>query len=186
MDISPTEARDALRDVEQTSARSGQSQGYRYAAPHLFLWGVIWMIGYAAPVVFPGLKEGWCWLVLDLFGMAGSSLVVMRAQHSAEKPNRNLRGLWGVTSIVTLFLIATFAVMHPTESAQYHVFPALVLGLVYGLLGLYLLPKFLWIAGGISGLSLLAFFILQPYLPLCIAAVGGGGLVIGGIWMRRL
>jgi hypothetical protein len=186
MNVSPTEARDALLEVARTSVRSAQSRGYRYAAPHLLLWGTIWIIGYGAPVLWPGVRESWCWVLLDVIGMVGSSVIVICAPRPDEELKRSAKGLWAGLALATLFIIATFLVMHPAESAQYHVYPALVLGLVYGLIGLFALPKFLWVGAVVSLSSLLAFFFLQPYLSLCIAAAGGGGLVIGGLWMRRL
>lgn len=186
MDISPIEARDALREVAQTSSRSLQSRGYRASAPHLLLWGVIWMIGYAAPVVFSGLGEGWCWMVLDIVGIAGSSVIAAHTPVPTDQSRGKLARLWGGLVIVMVFVVATLAVMHPTQAAQYRVFPALVLGLVYGLFGVIVLPKFLWVACGVSLLSLMAYFFLQPYLSVCVAVIGGGGLVIGGMWMRRL
>jgi hypothetical protein len=80
----------------------------------------------------------------------------------------------------------TLAIMHPTQPAQYLVFPSLVLGLVYGLVGVFTLPKFLWVAAVVSVSGVLAFYFLQPWLSLCIAVTGGGGLLLGGLWMRRL
>ncbi len=52
--------------------------------------------------------------------------------------------------------------------------------------GIFAAPKLLWIGGGVAVFSLLAFFYLQPYLSLCIAITGGGGLIAGGLWLRRL
>jgi hypothetical protein len=186
MDVSLTEARDALRDVDKATALSNQSRGYRIAAPYLILWGVIWIVGYGAQALSAAILTGRLWLVLDVVGLLGSGVIASRER---GKSGRQGKGLWrrlAAFATVFLFVAMTLAIMHPTEPAQYLVFPSLVLGLVYGLIGVFTLPKFLWIAAIVSASAVLAFYFLQPWLSLCIAVTGGGGLVLGGLWMRRL
>ena len=33
---------------------------------------------------------------------------------------------------------------------------------------------------------MIGFVYAKPYLPFWIAASGGGGLILGGLWMRRV
>jgi hypothetical protein len=183
MEVSLTEARDALRDVDKAAARGNQSRGYRIAAPYLILWGVIWIVGYGASAWPEAVSSGRLWLVLDVVGLLGSGVIASRER------GRQGKGLWrrfAAFATVFLFVGMTLTIMHPTEPAQYLVFPSLVLGLVYGLIGVFTLPKFLWIAAAVSFSAMLAFYFLQPWLSLCIAITGGGGLLLGGLWMRRL
>src|SRR6185437_12366273 len=46
--MAPTaaEAVQALQEIDSIGRRSLQLRSYRYAAPHLILWGVFWVIGY--------------------------------------------------------------------------------------------------------------------------------------------
>jgi hypothetical protein len=68
-------------------------------------------------------------------------------------------------------------------SARYS---TLVLSLIYGLIGIFLLPRFIWVAAVIAITSLAAFFLQPAFLPVVIALFGGGSLFLGGLWMQRL
>ncbi len=39
---------------------------------------------------------------------------------------------------------------------------------------------------GISALTLIGFFSIGEAFPLWMAFVNGGGLILGGLWMRRI
>jgi hypothetical protein len=38
---------------------------------------------------------------------------------------------------------------------------------------------------GVFAASLVGYFFFQPWLAFWMAAVGGGGLFVGGLWLRR-
>ena len=46
MSLSSKEAADTLSEVEDAARRSIRAFGYDRAAPHLMLWGTIWLLGY--------------------------------------------------------------------------------------------------------------------------------------------
>ena len=71
MTLSPSEANDALADIRKTQKASATTYGYRKASPHLIMWGVIWMIGYAAT----WLRPAW-WPVWPVLAVAGVSLSI--------------------------------------------------------------------------------------------------------------
>jgi hypothetical protein len=69
----------------------------------------------------------------------------------------------------------------------YLVFPALITALVYVLLGGLLgLPRYLAIGAIMFLVTMIGFVYAKPFLPFWIAAAGGGGLILGGLWMRRV
>ncbi len=53
------------------------------------------------------------------------------------------------------------------------------------MVGLWLGPGFLVIGLGITVLTLIGYFFVGAYFELWMAFVNGGGLVLGGLWMRR-
>jgi hypothetical protein len=186
MQLSPAEARSALDDIQRTSALSAKATGYRRAAPHLLLWGAIWTLGYGAPALAPQTPN-WIWLALDAIGLVGSFVIGMRTPGPvAGKTGGHTGRVFAASAVCVLFVIATLTVMQPTQTAQLMVFPALLLGLVYGLVGVFGRSKFLWIAAAAPACALLAYFFFQPWLGLTMAVVGGGGLMLSGLWMRSL
>ena len=73
MVLTTQQASETLGEVAAAQRKARQLQGYSKAAPHFFLWGVIWLIGYAGTELFPA-TSGLMWLVLDVVGIVGSFL----------------------------------------------------------------------------------------------------------------
>jgi len=58
--------------------------------------------------------------------------------------------------------------------------------LFYALAGLWFGTAFVAIGVGISALALIGFSTIGEAFPLWMAFVNGGGLILGGLWMRRI
>lgn len=186
MTLSATEAQDALRDVDRVAALAQRSGAYRQTAPYLQLWGAVWAIGYVAPLLFPDISEGLIWGVLDTAGAAGSLILANRARRNENPAERGkkLVACIGAMVLFVLFLIATFTVLPPATIAQVRVYPGLVLGLAYGLVGVFWLPRFLIMATLVPIAGLLAYFLHPESLPWVMALAGGGSISVCGLWMR--
>lgn len=190
MPISQAEAAIALRDVERTTARAQEMRAYSYASPHLLLWGAIWVVGYLAMGFAPRELWGAIWVPLDLAGAAGSALLAARAKARASAAAVASGAFSPVALLVALsftalFVVSVFAVFAPTRPEPYLVFPALVLGLVYVVAGAWKMPRLAWVGAAVFLLTMAGYVLMKPWLSFWIAAVGGGGLVIGGLWLRK-
>ena len=184
MDISPGDAAAALRDVERVQARICEIRGYRIASPYLFLWGAVWVVGYSLTgLVAP--DEIWkVWLAVDVFGIAGSVLLSVRAQAANRSPSRAWRSLASLIAIAA-FVGASYAVLRPSSLVQFEVYPALILALVYALVGIFVLPRFAWIGAAVFLATMAGYIFLQPWMGFWLAGAGGGALIVGGAWLRR-
>lgn len=186
MGISRTEAASALTDIEQTTGRSHELRGYRIAGPIFITWGVIWVIGYLAMGLAPQ-NWSWIWIPLDLAGFALSALLARRGK--AANPARGERGTswrslaFGVA--VMAFVSMTFTLFKATSPAVYLVYPGLICGLIYSTIGIWRMTRYVWIGAGMFAASLVGFYLFQPWLAFWMAGVGGVGLILGGLWMRR-
>ncbi len=86
---------------------------------------------------------------------------------------------------VFAFIAATYLVMRPNTTAQYEVYPALVVGLAYVLAGLIAgARRYVMIGALVFCLALAGYFLLGSLLPYWLAVVGGGGLIAGGLWLK--
>jgi hypothetical protein len=81
---------------------------------------------------------------------------------------------------------SVYLVFKPTSPLPYLVFPALVMGLTYALVGTFGLLRFTWIGAGIFVAVMLGYLLAPALMPFWIAAAGGGGLILGGLWMRTV
>ena len=183
MGISKTEAASALTDIERTAGRSRELKGYQIAGPILMVWGVVWVLGYAAMGLLPAERWGMVWMPLDTVGVA-ATILLSRRPRTAGKAGAGWRISVGVLAIMAFF-VATYAVFRPTSVEPAIVYPGLVTGLVYTGVGVAYMPRFLWIGVGVFVASLVGYFLFQPWLAFWMAVVGGGGLLLGGLWLRR-
>ncbi len=184
MPISHDDASQALSDINRTQQRSSRLYGYSNASPHLIVWGLIWAVGYGAEYFRPGLN--WVWPALILIGSAASFWFGYRAQP---------KGTGGATSYtwrylaifvaIGVFISSVFAVMQPLSGAQAGAFFPLLIGFVYTVAGIWGRAWRLLITGAaMMVLTLVGFYVLREYFALWMAIVGGGGLVLGGLWFR--
>ncbi len=178
MSMSPDQAAEMLRDVESTQARSRELRGYRRGSPHLILWGVVWAIAYSLSALFPALAA-LVWLAAVGIGVAGDAIIGWGKARIAVR--------WRFyAAILTLFLFVsgTYLVLPPSHPIQFETFPPLVVALAYALVGIFWLPRFLWLGALVFGLTLGGYVWLQPWFAFWMAGVGGGSLILGGLWLR--
>ena len=179
MPVTPNEAASALRDIEQTRRRSGEAVGYRYAAPYFVLWGLVWVVGYGGTDVFPR-DAGKIWLGAIVLGAIASAFG-RRAKPGAGK------SAWqsvGLVIVIALFIAATYLVMWPVGPKQQAAFPPLLAGAAYSGMGLYAGVRWIVAGAAVAALTLAGFFLVREHYALFMAAVGGGGLILAGLWMR--
>ena len=184
MNITPTEAADALRDIAASADRSREFKGYRLAAPYFFLWGAIWILGYGATGL--SAQAGILWLPLTVGGMGASAYIGWRNRTRSAMSAAYGRRMWGSFVAFTLFITATYAILGPHTLNQMNAFPALVTGMAYTLAGLWSgRTRLLMLGALIAAATMAGYFFLAPWFSFWMAVVGGGGLILTGFWMRR-
>lgn len=184
MVISQTEAAAALLDIEQTSRRTQVSGAYSVASFYLILWGIIWAIGYTACGLLPVEKWGYAWLPLIAVGVIGTIALSRRPRAGVGAPSRTGSSFL-LAAAIALFMAGTYTVFQPTSPEPYLIFPSLITALIYVTIGLFGFPRFVWIGAAIFVVAMGAWLFAQPLLPFLIAAAGGGGLILGGLWLRQ-
>lgn len=183
MSLTPSEAQSALKDIEKTENRSAASRHGRFAAPHLMIWGVVWGIGYLAGAIEP--LSTWIWLPLTLVGVSASFLIDRRINKGAVK---GFSWRYGASFVaITIFIVALFSVMRPREVNQIAAFYPLVIGLYYTFIGIWTKGwRMLPLGIALMALTIVGYWFLPDYFLYWMAAVGGGGLFLGGLWMRSV
>ena len=185
MPLSPNEATDTLRDIEQASRRSASAFGYSMASPHLILWGAIWFVGYGASYLAP--RYGFYWPVLVIIGFAGSSYIGHRMSAGAARRGGYDWRFASSFALIFAFIWALFSIMPPTNAMQGDAFTPLFVGLIYSGIGLWTRAwRMLWLGIAVGGLTVIGYFYFLPYFLAWLAVLGGGGLILGGLWMRKV
>jgi len=180
MTPSRADATAALHEVERAENRSTELRGYQIAAPHVILWGVVWAVGYTANYLLPAWGNA-TWLALVPLGVAGDIVIGRQIRSGRE------RGL-AMLQLGVIFMVlfgGTLAIMQPQDGRQVGAFVPLLVAAGYGIVGVMGAPRMLIIAGLMAVLTLVGFFSVGSLFLPWMALVGGGGLIVGGIWLRQ-
>ena len=184
MNISPTEAADALRDIAASADRAREFKGYRMAAPYFFLWGTIWIIGYGVSGLAPHYAN--LWAPLSVIGMVVSAVIGWRHRRNMVTGAAYGKRMWLSFATFAIFITATYAILPPHSLNQMNAFPALLTGTAYALSGVWSGRARLLILGAVVVAATMGgYFFLAPYFAFWMAVVGGGGLILTGFWMRK-
>ena len=185
--ISAEQAAEALKEVAVTEKRSAEAYSYSQTAPHCFVWGAVWFLGYGAealaPVKHPAwMWLGWWWLVLSMSGALASMWIGWR-QHANRRSGKAWR-MGALFGIMWLFTLALFQIMHARELQIAAYFP-LAFSAVYAAIGLWLGLRYILVGAFMAVATLGAYYYLRDYFLLWMAFVGGGSLLLTGLWMRK-
>jgi len=184
-DIDVKEAAQALNDIEQIVQRVRQSRTYEIASQMMILWGVLVFAGNIATFASPRYG-GYIWIGVNTVGALGAIAISM-----FRFPGAAGRGFDARMAIAFLLFFAfgllcskVFGHFGPREMGAF--WPIFFM-LFYCIAGLWVGGAFVVIGLGITILTLIGyFFITGGAFLLWMAAVNGGGLILGGLWMRRI
>jgi hypothetical protein len=186
MSVTQQDAAEALRLVDEAGARSEMLRGYQSTAPHLILWGIIYALAYALSYMRPA-QSNLIWIVLASLGSVGS--VVAASLDQRERASSDGNG-WLVIPALFLtflgFIAASSAIMQPHDPRQVGAFVPLVVAVGYIVLGLGVGSRIALAGVALAALTLVGFFAFPGIFELWMAVVGGGTLILSGLWLRRV
>lgn len=179
MTLSQEDAARAPREIDVCRRRSANLFNYSQAAPHLILWGVIWITGYGTSAVAPA-RSGAMWAILTLVGTLGDFVL------SPRKPSGCGRRFSAIALTILAFFAATFALLGPISARQVGAFIPLVLAAIYVVLGLWMGARLVFAGLVVGSLTVAGYFLLPNLFFAWMAAVGGGSLLVIGLWLRKV
>ena len=184
MTIDPKAAAAALDEIDQVGRMVRQSNFYRRASLIMVLWGVLVVFGNLAGFAMPHLA-GPIWLAVNLVGMAGT-IALAACGRGGEDPAKGFE--WRIPAAFALFfafgLLWTQGFAHFAPRQMGAFWPTYFM-LAYALAGLWAGRALTVIGLGVTALTVLAYAYAGDWFEPWMALVNGGGLVLGGLWMRR-
>ena len=183
MNIESREAAAALSDIEDVVRRVRQSRIYQLASLMLIMWGALVFIGYIGSFFLPRYA-GYFWIALNVAGIAGSFAISAFGYPRTGVRTFDVRMLLAFLLFFAFGFLCT-SVLGQFTPRQLGVFWPIYFMLLYILAGLWFGHAFVAIGLGISTLALIGYFFIGAWFELWMAFVDGGGLMLGGLWMRR-
>jgi len=183
MSVDREQAASALSDIDAIVRRVRQSRIYNLASLMLIMWGVLVFGGYLVTYVSPR-HAGYGWTAVYAGGLIGS-IVIGRLNHArAGVRTFDLRMLAAFV-LLMLFGIFVSVWLGHFSPRQLSTFWPIYFMLFYTIAGLWAGYAFAAIGLSIIALTLVGYFYVGPAFDLWMAFVNGGGLLLGGFWMRR-
>lgn len=179
--VDARQAAAALSEVEAIVRRVRQSRIYDLASLMLIQWGGLILAGYLASYLWPR-SEGWLWVGVNCVGVAGTfALGTWARRRSGVRFDARIP-LALLLFFAFGYFTCTLGHFGPRELGA---FWPMYFMLVYTIAGLWFGRAFVVIGVGIIALTLIGYFYVGAWFDLWMAFVNGGGLILGGLWMRR-
>lgn len=187
MSIGRDEAAQALKDAEAAAGRSVAAVSYQRSSGYLILWGAVWALGNLS-AYFNAPGANLTWFVLTAVGVIGSFVLGLRMRR--REPGAGPRNS-GVMALLIAVAIAGFgmgvSVINPFSSfAQYEAVISLAVGAAYMVLGAQTGLRMSAVGVVIMAATVVGWLYARDQFFLWMAIAGGGGLLLGGLWMRRV
>jgi hypothetical protein len=186
MNISPTEAEEALAAIQVMMKKTRRAISSSGAYGFLIVWGVVWMLGFLSSQFLPAEIGGTIWIVVDILGGALSAILGIRMGRHVRSPSASISGkrIGWFWLLLFFYCVAAIAVAWPTDGKQLAMF--IIFFVMVGWLAMGLLLSFapIWPGLAITALALIGYFLLPGYFYLWMAILGGGGMIALGLYIR--
>jgi hypothetical protein len=183
MNISKHEAKEALEAVQLVSNQMRQSLATGSTPYYMILWGAIWFLGYIGSHFTQDFFTGWIWLGLVGTGMVVSFILGMyfRTKMRFGSYGR-VMFLW-ISLMIYAALVWWIAAPSSGEQASMLIVIFCMFG--YVITGIWMEPTAAWVGGITTALAMIGYAFFLPYFYLWMALLGGGTLILSGIYILR-
>jgi hypothetical protein len=180
--IDSREASEALADIHDMVGRVRQSRIYDLASQMMVMWGVLVFAGYLVTYLVPRYAViGW--VSVYVIGIGGWG-----AFSAINWPKSGVRtfDLKFLSALAMIIVFGVFCcVFGHFGPRQLSTFWPIYFMLFYSIAGLWFGYAFIAIGVAVTALTLVGYIYLGGSFDLWMAFVNGGGLMLGGLWMRR-
>lgn len=185
MTVTRDDAASALRDIDKAERRSLTLFQYSAGSPYLLLWGPLWIVAGALGALSPE-NAGIGWAAVDAVGLAGTAgLVVAQSRRFGKDGGRAAAYRFlGATLVLAAFIALTLALFAPVSGVEIQTFIVLLVAAAYALVGCWFGLLYAVVGAALAGFAVGAFYHAPAHAPYIVPLLGGGALILGGLWMR--
>ncbi len=188
MSLTPDEAALSLREVDAIEQRSRELHIYRNSAPHCLIWGAVWVICYGTTALAPAYANYVWWTLPNIGWLSSCAVGYFQGKHRSRR-----KGSWRYGALMVIILLTALAIgavvalpLRPLSYAKLGALYPLIFSAVYAGFGLWIGIRYIALGAFVAAATLFGYFVLYEHFPLWMAIVGGGSLILCGLWMRRI
>ena len=191
--LSRDDAAKALNEIGEAGQKIATLRNYRYSAPYFLLWGTAWLVANGIGDLMPATLP-WNWLVVNVVAIV-VALAIGTAQfrgrpgqaQAGRQRSRAIGWRFGLLSLVIcLFFVSMFTVIGPLDGRQVNAFISLFWVFLYMGAGLMFGWR-LFVIGAVAAAGIMfGYLYIHQHFDLWMGVFGGGALIAGGLWLRRV
>jgi hypothetical protein len=183
MTMEAGQASQFLAEVERVERNVRRSVLYRHASAMLMLWGCVTAVGYTATYLYPTAASA-IWLVLGGAGLLASLVLGLVSSWRSGVNTFDARSAAAFVVFVGFGIVWSVWLGQFTPRQLGAFWPSYFM-LPYIMAGLWLGRALVLIGVGVVALTALGYAYAGALFLPWMAIVNGGGLLLGGAWMRR-
>lgn len=174
----------SLDDIARIERRTREALIYGGNSAFLILWGVLAALGFMLEYINPawGLRQ---WVAVNAVAFGGTFVIVWRRRRARGHRVSDLRLVATLIALVVYGLVWSW-LLGPLDGRQASAFWPTLFMFGYVVAGIWLGRFFVLCGLLVIALTLVGYRWLGPWFPLWMAALEGGALVAGGLWLRKI
>ena len=187
MNISPTEAEEALAAIQTMVRKTRRAISNSGAYAFLIVWGFVFLFGFLSSHFLHNETARYIWMGLDILGGVLSVVIGARMNRSIRSPSavasgKRIAWFW---LLLYFYGFAAIVITWPLDSKKLAMI--IILFAMIGWMAMSLLLSFASIWGGlaITALALVGYFLLPDIFYIWMAILGGGGMITLGVYIRN-
>jgi hypothetical protein len=187
MNISPSEAEEALVAIQTMMQKTRRAISSSGAYKFLILWGVIWMVGFLSSQFVSREIANYVWIGLDILGGALSAIIGIGLNRGVRTsaPTSSGKRIGIFWLLLFVYCALAIGIAWPLDGKQFAMFIILFVTLGWIAMGLLLSFASVWWGLVLLGLSVCSYFLLNDFFYFIMAFAGGGGMIVLGIYVRN-
>jgi hypothetical protein len=186
MSIDPESAVLSLSEVERVEKRTRDAFYYAGSSLYLILWGLLTALGNLLSQFWPG-SAGRVWHVILPVGLL-LCFAIGYGQRAAGRQNQTaLRILWAL-AVLSLYktLWEHFLGLGSLDPRQLCAIESSFYMMGFVLAGIWVGRFFMICGATVTALIVAGYLWSGPWFNLFLAVVEGGGMILGGLYVRRI
>jgi hypothetical protein len=183
MNVSKHEAQEALEAVQRVSDQMRQSVASGSTPYYMILWGAIWLLGYIGSHFSQDLIIGWIWIGLVVVGTVVSFVIGL--QFRTKMRDGSVRRVMYLWIGLMVYASLTWWIAAPSTGEQASMLIVIFCMFGYVITGLWMEPTAARVGVITTALAVVGYTFFLPYFYLWMAFLGGGTLILSGVYILR-
>jgi hypothetical protein len=186
VNISPSEAEEALAAIQTMAHKTRRSIATGGTYITLIVTGIVWLVGFMCTQFLQGGIVVYTWIGLSVLGGTLGTVLGLRMGKRVRSPStapmaKRIGLFW---LLLVFYGIAAVAIARPTDGKQATMMVILFIMLGHLAMGLVFSFVSVWWALPITALALVGYLLLPGFFYLWMAILGGGGMIVLGFYIR--